>query len=156
MLQDGLSSFALHTSCNMFAGHDRTGTTVWRALTLWVVMALGEAALLTQSSMAIAVWCALFGLPSLYLQCRHILDVLVEEALQLVAAFLKAGQPLMWHQTQMCCLKQQKIRHTPVCFCCRLSCLTCSCSLLHFRSLFTVASVGKSDQAASQIKLQDC
>lgn len=57
-------------------------------------MALGEAGLLSQSSMSMTVWCALFGLPSLYLQCRHILDVLVEEALQLVAAFLQAGQPL--------------------------------------------------------------
>ena len=54
-------------------------------------MALGEAALMYQSSMCLAVWCALFGLPSLYLQCRHILDLLVEEALQLVAAFLRAG-----------------------------------------------------------------
>lgn len=74
------------------SGHDRTGTTVWLALTLWTAMALGEAALLTQSSMSLAIWCAIFGLPSLYLQCRHVLDVLVEEALQLVAAFLKAGQ----------------------------------------------------------------
>ncbi|KAL0036414.1 hypothetical protein WJX77_006991 [Trebouxia sp. C0004] len=74
------------------SGHDRTGTTVWLALTLWTTMALGEAALLSQSSMSLAVWCAIFGLPSLYLQCRHILDVLVEEALQLVAAFLRAGQ----------------------------------------------------------------
>jgi len=73
------------------AGHDRTGTTVWLALTLWTTMALGEAALLSQSSMSLAVWCAIFGLPSLYLQCRHVLDVLVEEALQLVAAFLRAG-----------------------------------------------------------------
>ena len=55
-------------------------------------MALGEAALLSQSGMSMAIWCAVFGLPSLYLQCRHILDVLVEEALQVVAAFLKAGQ----------------------------------------------------------------
>ena len=76
----------------MAAGHDCTGTTVWLALTLWTIMALGEAALLSQSSMSIAVWCAIFGLPSLYLQCRHILDVLVEEALQLVAASLRAGQ----------------------------------------------------------------
>ncbi|KAL0053004.1 hypothetical protein WJX82_011350 [Trebouxia sp. C0006] len=74
------------------SGHDRTGTTVWLALTLWTTMALGEAALLSQSSMSLAVWCAIFGLPSLYLQCRHVLDVLVEEALQLVAAFLRAGQ----------------------------------------------------------------
>ena len=81
----------------MLVGHDRTGTTVWLALTLWVIMAVGEAALLAQSSMAIAVWCALFGLPSLYLQCRHILDVLVEEALQLVAAFLRAGElPILY------------------------------------------------------------
>ena len=58
-------------------------------------MALGEAALLAQSSMWLAVWCAIFGLPTLYLQCRHILDVLVEEALQLVAAFLKAGLHLV-------------------------------------------------------------
>ena len=78
----------------MSAGHDRTGTTVWLALTLWTAMALGEAALLTQSSMSLAIWCATFGLPSLYLQCRHVLDVLVEEALQLVAAFLKAGSLL--------------------------------------------------------------
>ena len=75
----------------LLAGHDRTGTTVWLALTLWTIMALGEAALLAQSSMCMAVWCAIFGLPSLYLQCRHILDVLVEESLQLVAAFLRAG-----------------------------------------------------------------
>lgn len=54
-------------------------------------MALGETALVSQSSMSMAVWCAIFGLPTLYLQCRHILDVLVEEALQLVAAFLRAG-----------------------------------------------------------------
>lgn len=58
-------------------------------------MALGEAGLMAQSSIWLAVWCALFGLPSLYLQCRHILDVLVEEALQLVAAFLRAGPSLL-------------------------------------------------------------
>ena len=75
------------------AGHDRTGTTVWLALTLWTMMALGEAGLMLQSSMWLAVWCALFSLPSLYLQCRHILDLLVDEALHLVAAFLKAGLP---------------------------------------------------------------
>lgn len=85
------------------AGHDRTGTTVWLALTLWTTMALGEAALLSQSSMSLAVWCAIFGLPSLYLQCRHILDVLVEEALQLVAAFLRAGGLL--HFSCIICLK---------------------------------------------------
>jgi len=85
------------------AGHDRTGTTVWLALTLWTTMALGEAALLSQSSMSMAVWCAIFGLPSLYLHCRHILDVLVEEALQLVAAFLKAGGLL--HIFCIFCLK---------------------------------------------------
>ena len=56
-------------------------------------MALGEAGLMLQSSMWLALWCALFSLPSLYLQCRHILDLLVEEALHLVAAFLKAGLP---------------------------------------------------------------
>lgn len=64
---------------------------MWLALTLWSLMALGEAALLAQSSMWLAVWCAIFGLPTLYLHCRHILDVLVEEALQLMAAFLKGG-----------------------------------------------------------------
>ncbi|KAL3160022.1 hypothetical protein ABBQ38_010408 [Trebouxia sp. C0009 RCD-2024] len=74
------------------SGHDRTGTSVWLALTLWSIMAVGEAALMSQSSMCLAVWCALFGLPSLYIRCRHILDLLVEEALQLVAAFLRAGQ----------------------------------------------------------------
>lgn len=78
----------------MYAGHDRTGTSVWLALTLWSIMAVGEAALMSQSSMCLAVWCALFGLPSLYIRCRHILDLLVEEALQLVAAFLRAGVPL--------------------------------------------------------------
>lgn len=81
------------------AGHDRTGTTVWLALTLWTTMALGEAALLSQSSMSMAVWCAIFGLPSLYLQCRHVLDVLVEEALQLVAAFIRAGG-----RRHICCI----------------------------------------------------
>ena len=99
LLPDHTSQSIKTASCTtlcacMSAGHDRTGTTVWLALTLWTTMALGEAALLSQSSMSLAIWCAIFGLPSLYLQCRHVLDVLVEEALQLVAAFLRAGSLL--------------------------------------------------------------
>ncbi len=94
------------------AGHDRTGTTVWLALTLWTTMAMGEAALLSQSSMSMAVWFAIFGLPSLYLQCRHILDVLVEEALQLVAAFLRAGGLLSIFCTS--CLRSQRRNPTRI------------------------------------------
>lgn len=88
----------------MYAGHSRTGTSVWLALTLWTIMALGEAALMAQSSMCLAVWCALFGLPSLYLSCRHILDLLVEEALQLVAAFLRPGVSPLSLTVCSCCV----------------------------------------------------
>lgn len=74
------------------AGHDRMGTTVWLGLVLWGIMGVGEAGLMQQSSLAIALWCCLFGLPCLYLQCRHILDALVEESLHLVALSLQTGQ----------------------------------------------------------------
>ena len=77
------------------AGHDRMGTTVWLGLVLWGIMGVGEAGLMQQSSLAIALWCCLFGLPCLYLQCRHILDALVEESLHLVALSLRTGEQLL-------------------------------------------------------------
>ena len=89
--------------CLVVTGHDRLGTTVWLALALWCTMALGEAALLEQSSMCLAAWAAIFGLPSLYLRCRHILDALVEEALRILAAYVKAGPQLMRPATLLAC-----------------------------------------------------
>lgn len=86
-----LSKAAEHPLPDFTAGHDRMGTSVWLGLSLWAVMGVGEAGLMQQSSLAIALWCCLFGLPSLYLQCRHILDALVEESLHLVALSLRTG-----------------------------------------------------------------
>lgn len=107
------------------------GTTVWLGLVLWGIMGVGEAGLMQQSSLAIALWCCLFGLPCLYLQCRHILDALVEESLHLVLLSLNTGQhcssnqlfneptelSLLGSLTQSLCCYLPHIMHCPLASC---------------------------------------
>lgn len=67
------------------------GTTVWLALTLWLIMCVGELGIVSQSVLVMYVWIALFTLPYLYRACRHALDALVEETLLFVAEVIRGG-----------------------------------------------------------------
>ncbi|CAK0787945.1 hypothetical protein CVIRNUC_011167 [Coccomyxa viridis] len=74
------------------SGRDSMATTVWLALTLWLVMMIGELGIVTQSVMAMWLWIALFTLPFMYCACRHALDALVEETLLFVAEVVRGGE----------------------------------------------------------------
>ncbi|CAL5225202.1 g7985 [Coccomyxa viridis] len=74
------------------SGRDSMATTVWLALTLWLVMMIGELGIVTQSVMAMWLWIALFTLPFMYRACRHALDALVEETLLFVAEVVRGGE----------------------------------------------------------------
>lgn len=60
------------------------GASVWLGLTLWAIMLVGELKLMSQPTLAQAIWVAAFGLPWCYMQCRRALDSLVEDTLYLV------------------------------------------------------------------------
>lgn len=70
------------------AGCTSIGGTVWLALALWITMLLGESGLFAQSTVWQAAWCAAFGLPYAYMQCRRVADALVEEALGAASTLL--------------------------------------------------------------------
>ncbi|KAK9824585.1 hypothetical protein WJX72_011507 [[Myrmecia] bisecta] len=74
------------------SGYDKLGTTVWLALTLWLVMCIGELHLVTQSGLAMGCWVAVFTLPSFYMQCRSALDVLVDELMAFMSVVVLGGQ----------------------------------------------------------------
>eukprot|EP00191_Tetraselmis_sp_GSL018_P007273 CAMPEP_0177605376 /NCGR_PEP_ID=MMETSP0419_2-20121207/16666_1 /TAXON_ID=582737 /ORGANISM="Tetraselmis sp., Strain GSL018" /LENGTH=394 /DNA_ID=CAMNT_0019099517 /DNA_START=280 /DNA_END=1460 /DNA_ORIENTATION=+ len=62
------------------------GPTIWAGMVLAAVFVVGELHLLSQVSLATASWLMAFTLPWLYLQCRHALDLLAEEAVRLAAS----------------------------------------------------------------------
>lgn len=74
------------------AGHRGKGTRFWLACTFWVVIVIGELGWLSQSSMAIMVWIALYSLPLVYVKSQAALDALVEEACVALLTALQAGK----------------------------------------------------------------
>ena len=60
-------------------------------------MLLGESGLFAQSTVWQAAWCAAFGLPYAYMQCRRVADALVEEALGAASTLLlQVSCPFSW------------------------------------------------------------
>lgn len=69
---------------------------MWLGLYLWLVICLGEMGWVTQSSLALWLWVALFTLPTVYVTCRAAADALVEEGLLFVLSAIQGGEsPLL-------------------------------------------------------------
>ncbi|KAK9843508.1 hypothetical protein WJX81_006624 [Elliptochloris bilobata] len=74
------------------SGRDSAATRVWTGIALYTLLVMGELRILSQTGLAIAAWCALFGLPPLYAACRHALDALVEEVGVFAGAVVAGGE----------------------------------------------------------------
>jgi len=64
------------------------GPTIWSGVALFILFLVGELQIVGQVTLMMWMWVGAFSLPWVYLQCRHALDLLVEEAVLLLAAHL--------------------------------------------------------------------
>lgn len=72
--------------------HSSKGSRIWLAICLWLIVCVGEIGWLSQASLAMWLWVALFTLPTAYLACRAALDALVDEALAFLGSVLRGGK----------------------------------------------------------------
>ena len=78
----------------MCLGRTRTGGKFWLGITLWAVIIIGESGLISQATLAMCVWAALFTLPFVYVSCQPALDALVDEAVSFASGAIQKGQIL--------------------------------------------------------------
>ena len=74
------------------AAQSSKGSRVWLGFCLWLTICIGELGLVSQSSLALWLWMALFILPGVYTTCRAALDALVDESVTFLLSALNGGQ----------------------------------------------------------------
>lgn len=77
------------------AVHSSKASRVWLGLCLWLVICVGELGWVTQSSLALWLWTALFTLPGLYVTSRSALDALVDEGVLFILSAIQGGKSLV-------------------------------------------------------------
>ena len=74
------------------AAQSSKGSRVWLGFCLWLTICIGELGWVSQSSLALWLWVALFTLPGVYLTSRAALDALVDESVTFLLSALNGGQ----------------------------------------------------------------
>jgi len=84
-------SAAVSLTARRLSSHSSKGSRFWLGGCMWVVVTLGELGWVTQASLAIYLWAALFTAPMVYLTCHMALDALVDECFAFLLSVLQGG-----------------------------------------------------------------